>query len=78
MIQSLACALIATGGLDPSDTAAAYRNSAEAASNEIVASELLAFAASWEEAGARAERLLAPGWTPAVVAGGKDDGDGDT
>ncbi len=70
MIQCLACTLIATGALDSSDIAAAYRSAAESASNENVASELRAFAESFG-------RVLAPGWTPEVVAGGKDDGDGD-
>ena len=35
---------------------------------------LLVFAESLEEAEARAERLLAPGWTPEVVPGGEDGG----
>ncbi len=74
MIQSLVCALIGAGALDPSDIAAAYRSTAEAVSNELVASELRAFAENLEEAGAGAGRLLAPGWTPEVVPGGKDGG----
>ena len=82
MNQSLVCALIGAEVLDPSDIAAAYRNSAEALPNEVVASELRAFAERWEAAEAGAERLPAPGWTPEVVAGGKDgggkdDGNGD-
>ncbi len=67
VIQCLACALIAAGILDPSDFAAVYRNAAEMASSELVESELLAFAESFG-------RMLAPGWTPEVVAGGKDGG----
>ncbi len=39
-----------------------------------VRTQLLAFAERWEEAEVRAERLLAPGWTPEVVPGGKDGG----
>ncbi len=74
MIQCLACTLIAAGALDPSDIAAAYRSTAESLPNELTASELRAFAESLEEAGARAERLPAPGWAPEVVAGGKDGG----
>jgi hypothetical protein len=35
---------------------------------------LLAFAERWEAAEAGADRLLAPGWTPEVVPGGKDGG----
>ena len=76
MIRSLACALIGAGVLDPSDIAAAYRSTAELLPNEFVASELRAFAESLEEAEAHAERLPAPGWTPEVVAGGKDGGGG--
>ncbi len=34
----------------------------------------LAFAETLEQAEACAERLLAPGWTPEVVPGGKDGG----
>ncbi len=56
-------------GLDPSDIAAVYRRVAELASSELDESELLAFAESFG-------RVLAPGWTPEVVAGGKDAGDG--
>ena len=76
MIVSLAHALIGAGILDPSDIAAACRSTAETISNDVVESHLLAFAERWEEAEARAERLLASGWTPQVVRGGKDDGDG--
>ena len=76
MIQSLVCALVDARVLDPSDIAAAYRSTAETISNDVVESHLLAFAERWEEAEARAERLLASGWTPQVVRGGKDDGDG--
>ncbi len=73
MNQSLVCALIGAEVLDPSDIAATYRNSAEALPNEVVASELRAFAERWEAVEAHAG-LLAPGWTPEVVAGGKDGG----
>ncbi len=75
MNQSLVCALIGAEVFDPSDIAATYRNSAEALPNEVVASELLAFAERWEEVAAGAERSLAPGWTPEVIPGGKDGGD---
>ncbi len=75
MNQSLAHALIGAEVLDPSDIAAAYRNSAEALPNELVASELRAFAERWEAVEAGGERSLAPGWTPAVIPGGKDGGD---
>ena len=74
MIQSLVCALVSAGVLDPSDIAAAYRSTAETISNEVVESHLLAFAERWEAAEAGADRLLAPGWTPEVVPGGKDGG----
>ena len=74
MIVSLVFALIGARVLDPSDIAAACRSSAETTSNELVESRLLAFAARWEEAEAGAERLLAPGWTPEVIPGGKDGG----
>ncbi len=69
MIQCLACTLIAAEILDASDLAAVYRRAAEIASNELVASELLAFAESFGQE-------LAPGWTPEVLAGGKDEGEG--
>ncbi len=75
MIVSLVFALIDAGVLDPSDIAAACRSSAETTSNEVVESHLLAFAERWGKAEARADRLLAPGWTPEVIAGGKDGGD---
>ncbi len=74
MIQSLVCALIGAGALDPSDIAAAYRSTAETISNEVIASHLRAFAETLEKAEAGAERLPAPGWTPEVVPGGKDGG----
>ncbi len=77
MIQCLACTLIAAEVIDPSDIAAAYRSAAELFPNELTASKLQAFAKSLEEAEARAERLPAPGWTPEVVPGGKDDGKDD-
>ena len=76
MIVSLARALIGTGVLDPSDIAAACRTTAENMPDDGVRTHLLAFAESLEEAEAPAERLLAPGWTPEVVRGGKDDGNG--
>ena len=74
MIQSLVCALVGAGGLDPSDIAAAYRSNAETISNEVIESHLRAFAETLEEAEVGAERLPAPGWTPVVVPGGKDGG----
>ena len=77
MIVSLVFALIDAEILDPSDIAAACRSTAETVSNELVESRLLAFAARWEAAEARAERLPAPGWTPEVVPGGKDEGEDD-
>ncbi len=74
---SLARALIDAGVLDPSDIAAACRTTAESmSSNEVTASGLRAFAESLEEAEAGAKRLPAPGWTPEMVPGGRDDGDG--
>ncbi len=76
MIQSLARALIGAGVLDPSDIAAACRTTAESMSPDGTRTRLLAFAETLEEAEAGAERLLAPGWTPEVVPGGKDDGGG--
>ncbi len=77
IIHSLVCALVNAAILDPSDIAAAYRSTAETISNEIIESHLLALAERWEKAEAGAERLLAPGWTPEVIPGGKDGGDGD-
>ncbi len=74
MIVSLARALVGAGVLDPSDIAAAYRSAAETISNELVESELRAFAESLEESEAGAERLHAPGWRPEVIRGGKDGG----
>ncbi len=76
MNHSLVCALVGAGVLDPSDIAGACRSTAETVSNELVESRLLAFAERWEAAEAGAERSLAPGWTPKVVPGGKDGGDG--
>ncbi len=73
-IVSVARALICAGTLDPSDTAAACRTTAESMSDDGARTHLLAFAARWEAAKAGAERLLAPGWTPEVIAGGKDGG----
>ncbi len=67
MIQCLACTLIAAEILDPPNIAAVYRRAAEMAASELVESELLAFAESFG-------RLLAPGWTPEAVPGGKDGG----
>ncbi len=74
MIQSLVCALVGAGALDPSDIAAAYRSTAETISNEVIESHLRALAETLEKAEAGAERLPAPGWTPEVVAGGKGGG----
>ncbi len=74
MIVSLARALIGAGMLDRSDIAAACRTTAENMSPDGARTHLLAFAESLEEAEAGAERLLAPGWTPEVVPGGKDGG----
>ncbi len=76
MIVSLPRALIVAGVLDPSDIAAACRTTAENMSPDGTRTHLLAFAESLEEAEAGAERLPAPGWTPEVVAGGKNGGDG--
>ncbi len=73
-IVSLARALIDTGMLSAADLASACRTTAESLPNEVVASELLAFAERWEAAEAGAEHLLAPGWSPEVIAGGKDGG----
>ena len=73
-IVSVARALICAGALDPSDIAAACRTTAESMSDGGARTHLLAFAERWEAAEAGAERLLAPGWTPEVVAGGKDGG----
>ncbi len=76
MIHSLVCALIGAGLLDPSDIAAACRATAEDMSPDgFVHNRLLASAERWEAVEARAERPLAPGWTPEVVPGGKDGGD---
>ncbi len=74
IVVSLAHALIAAGGLDPSDVAAACRTTAENMSDGGARTHLLAFAERWEAAEAGAEHLPAPGWTPEVVAGGKDGG----
>ena len=74
MIQSLVCALIDAGMLSAADLASACRTTAESLPNELVASELRAFAESLEEAEAGAEGLLAAGWTPEVIPSGKDGG----
>ncbi len=75
MIVSLARALIDTGMLSAADLASACRTTAENMSDDDgVRRHLLAFAESLEKAEARAERPLAPGWTPEVVPGGKDGG----
>ncbi len=74
MTVCIARALIDAGMLSAADLASAYRTAAESLPNELVVSELRTLAEILEEAGA--ERLLAPGWTPEVVAGGKDDGNG--
>jgi hypothetical protein len=77
IILSLAHALIAAGTLDPSDIAVACRATAENMSpDDRVRTEMLAFAERWDEVEAGAERLPAPGWTPEVIPGGKDGGDG--
>ena len=77
MNVSLARALIDTGMLHRSDIAAACRTTAENMSDDDgVRRHLLAFAEGLEESQAGADRLLAPGWTPEVIPGGKDDGDG--
>ncbi len=75
MNHTLVCALVGAGVLDPSDIAGACRSTAETVSNEVVESHLLALAERWEAAQAGAERPLAPGWTPEVIAGGKDEGE---
>ena len=76
MIVSLARALIDTGMLHRSDIAAACRTTAENMSDDDgVRRHLLAFAEGLEAAEAGADRLLAPGWTPEVVSGGKNGGD---
>jgi hypothetical protein len=76
MIVSLARALIDTGMLSAADFASACRTTAENMPDDGVRRHLLAFAETLEEAEARADRLLAPSWTPKVVPGGKDDGNG--
>ncbi len=77
MIQSLAYALIDTGMLSAADLASACRTTAENMSDDDgVRRHLRAFAEGLEKAEAGADRLLAPGWTPEVIPGGKDDGDG--
>ncbi len=70
-IVSLARALIGAGMLSAADLASACRTTAESLPNEVVASELLAFAERWEAAEAGAEHLLAPGWSPEVIAGAR-------
>ena len=74
MTVSIARALIEAGMLSTADLASACRTTAEYLSDDGVRRHLLAFAETLEEAGAGAECLLAPSWTPEVVAGGKDDG----
>ncbi len=74
MTVCIARALIDAGMLSAADLASAYRTAAESLPNELVVSELRTLAEILEEAGA--ECLLAPSWTPKVVPGGKDDGDG--
>ncbi len=77
-IVSLARALIGAGMLHRSDIAAACRTTAENMSDDDgVRRHLLAFAETLEESPAGADRLLAPGWTPEVVSGGKVGGGGD-
>ncbi len=74
MIVSLALALIGAGALSASEIASPCRTTAENMPPDGARTHLLAFAETLEEAEARTERLPAPGWTPEVVAGGKDDG----
>ena len=74
MIVSLALALVGAEALSASDMASACRTTAENMSPDGARTHLLAFAETLEEAEACAERLPAPGWTPEVVAGGKDGG----
>ena len=74
MIVSLAFAHIGAGALSATDMASACRTTAENMPDDGASTRLLAFAESPEEAEARAERLLAPGWTPEVVPGGEDGG----
>jgi hypothetical protein len=76
MILSLAFALIGAGALSATDIASQCRTSAENMPDGGARTRLLAFAQTLEEAEACADRLLAPGWTPEVVAGGKDEGEG--
>ena len=73
---SLARALIGTGALSATDLASACRTTAESMSPDGARMHLLAFAECLEKAEARDECLPAPGWTPEVVRGGKDDGGG--
>ena len=75
MIVSLAAALMGAGTLGPSEIAAACRKTAEDMSHGGARTDLLAFAETLERAEARAERLLAPGWTSEVVPGAKSGGD---
>ncbi len=75
MIQSLVFALIGAGVLSATDMASACRTTAENMPDDGARTHLLAFAETLEAAEACADRLLAPGWTPEVVRGGKDDGD---
>ncbi len=74
MIVSLALALIGTEALSATDMASQCRTTAENMPPDGARTHLLAFAETLEQAEAGAERLLAPPWTPEVVAGGKDDG----
>ncbi len=75
MTVSLVFALIGAGVLSATDMASACRTTAENMPDDGARTHLLAFAETLEEAEACADRLLAPGWTPEVVRGGKDDGD---
>ncbi len=76
MIVSLALALIGAGALSATDLVSQCRTTAENMSPDGARTHLLAFAESLEEAEAGAARLPAPGWTPEVVPGGKDDDGG--
>ncbi len=73
-IVSRARALIGAAALSAIDLVSQCRTTAENMSDNGARTHLLAFAEALEEAEARAERLPAPGWTPEVVPGGKDDG----
>ena len=77
MIVSLTMALMDAGALSPSEIASQCRRTAKDITQDPARTQLLAFAESLERAEARAERLLAPGWTPEVLVGGKDEDEGE-